>query len=138
MALNAGEVNYDERGAASKTMIHLRHFRPVLDLQCKALAGHCPAFLLRSLRTSAIDGAAPWRRIITSPTRPGPAGLVEGAERGAVVAVEILAEDQVVMPGGVGLHPIGPAEAGPPSVRVGGEQRDQPVLEVGGDQVAGG
>jgi len=26
MALNAGEVNYDERGAASKTMILLRHF----------------------------------------------------------------------------------------------------------------
>ena len=37
--------------------------------------------------------------------KAGPAGLVEGAERGAVVAVEILAEDQVVMPGGVRTSP---------------------------------
>src|SRR6516165_3178812 len=56
----------------------------------------------------------------------GPAGLVEGADRGAVVAVEVLAEDQVVVPGGVGLHAFGSAEAGPPSVGVVGEQGDQP------------
>ncbi|MGD0605510.1 MAG: hypothetical protein ABSA53_18150 [Streptosporangiaceae bacterium] len=31
----------------------------------------------------------------------GPAGLVPGAEGGAVVAVEVLAEQQVVPPGGV-------------------------------------
>ena len=34
----------------------------------------------------------------------GPPGLVERADRGAVVAVEVLAEDQVVVPGGIGLH----------------------------------
>ena len=67
----------------------------------------------------------------------GPPGLVEGADRGAVVAVEVLAEDQVVLPGRIGLHLLGPAEAGPPPVRVPGEQRDQPVLQVGDDQVQG-
>src|SRR5690348_834329 len=36
----------------------------------------------------------------------GPAGLVERAERGTVVAVEVLTEDQVVPPGGIGLHPL--------------------------------
>src|SRR5437868_238663 len=35
---------------------------------------------------------------------PGPAGLVEGAESRAVVAVEVLAEDQVVVPRGIGLQ----------------------------------
>ena len=34
----------------------------------------------------------------------GPAGLVERADRGAVVAVEVFAEDQVVVPGGIGLQ----------------------------------
>ena len=67
----------------------------------------------------------------------GPAGLVEGADRGAVVAVEVLAEDQVVVPGRIGLHDLGPAEAGPPAVRAAGEDRDQPVRQVGGDLVQG-
>ena len=67
----------------------------------------------------------------------GPPGLVEGADRGAVVAVEVLAEDQVVLPGGVGLHLLGPAEACPPPVFVPGKQRDQPVLQVRGDPVEG-
>ena len=65
----------------------------------------------------------------------GPAGLVRGAEPGAVVAVEVLAEDQVVPPGRVVLQPLGAAEAGPPAVRAAGEDRDQPVLQVGGDLV---
>src|ERR1700720_2157508 len=61
----------------------------------------------------------------------GPAGLVEGADRGAVVAVEVLAEDQVVAPRGIGLQQFGPAEAGPASVLVLGEDRDHPVSQVG-------
>src|SRR5215469_6122659 len=65
----------------------------------------------------------------------GPTGLVEGAERRAVVAVEVFAEDQVVPPGGVGLHPLSATEAGPSSVLTPGEQRDQPVLQVCGDPV---
>src|SRR5262250_3321275 len=67
--------------------------------------------------------------------QPGPAGLVARADRGAVVAVEVLAEDQVVFPGGIGLHALGAAEAGPPAVRAAGEQRDEPVLQVGHDLV---
>src|ERR1039457_3225781 len=68
---------------------------------------------------------------------PGPAGLVEGADGGAVVAVEVFAEDQVVVPGGVGLQELGAAEAGPPAVGTAGEDRDQPVLQVGGDLIQG-
>src|SRR5690242_3799187 len=57
----------------------------------------------------------------------GPAGLVERANRRAVVAVEVLAEDQVVVPCGIVLHDLGPAETGPLAVVVLGENRDQPV-----------
>ena len=48
---------------------------------------------------------------------PGPPGLVRRAEARAVVAVEVLAEDEVVLPGRVGLQPLDAAEAGPPPVR---------------------
>ena len=54
--------------------------------------------------------------------QPGPAGLVRGAQPGAVVAVEVLVEQQVVFPGRVVLQPVDPAEAGPPPVRADGEQ----------------
>ena len=67
--------------------------------------------------------------------QPGPSGLVRGAEPGAVVAVEVLVEQQVVFPGRVVLHLVDPAEAGPPPVRADGEQGDEPVLQVGGDHV---
>src|ERR1035437_8624882 len=67
----------------------------------------------------------------------GTAGVVEGADGGAVVAVEVFAEDQVVVPGGVGLQELGAAEAGPPAVGPAGEDRDQPVLQVGGDLIQG-
>ncbi len=64
---------------------------------------------------------------------PGPAGLVAGAEPGAVVAVEVLEEQQVVLPRGIGLEPLDPAEARPPAVLADEEQRDQPVADVVGD-----
>src|SRR4051812_23250360 len=44
---------------------------------------------------------------------PGPAGLVRRAEAGAVVAVEVLEEEDVVLPLRVGLEPVDPAEARP-------------------------
>src|ERR1035438_2537336 len=55
--------------------------------------------------------------------QPGPAGLVRGADRGAVVAVEVLAEDQVVLPGRIVLQQLRPAEAGPAAIRPAGERR---------------
>ncbi len=67
----------------------------------------------------------------------GPAGLVRGAEGRAVVAVEVLAEDQVVPPGGIGLQQPGPAEARPPAVGTASEDGDEPVLQIGGDLVQG-
>ena len=65
--------------------------------------------------------------------QPGPSGLVRGAEPGAIVPVEVLVEQQVVFPGRVVLQPLDPPEAGPPPVRADGEQGDEPVLQVGGD-----
>jgi len=69
--------------------------------------------------------------------QPGPAGLVRGADRGPVIAVEVLTEDEVVPPGRIVLQQLGPAEAGPPAVRSAGEDRDEPVGQVAGDLVQG-
>ena len=66
---------------------------------------------------------------------PRPAGLVRGAEAGAVVAVEVLVEEDVVLPLRIGLEPLDPAEARPPAVGADEEDRDQPVAQVGGDLV---
>ena len=46
----------------------------------------------------------------------GPARLVGRAEAGAVVAVEVLVEDEVVLPRRVVLQPLDAAEARPPTV----------------------
>ena len=69
--------------------------------------------------------------------QPGPAGLMCGAEAGPVVAVEVLVEDEVVFPRRVVLQAVDPPEAGSPAVRADGEDGDQPVLQIGGDQVEG-
>src|ERR1700680_415669 len=69
-----------------------------------------------------IDGSVPAADHVGD--QAGPAGLVECADRGAVVAVEVLTEDQVVVPGRVVLQPLGPAEAGSPAVRAAGKDRD--------------
>ena len=58
-------------------------------------------------------------------------------EPGAVVAVEVLVEEQVVLPRRVVLEPLDPAEARPPAVVARHEERDQPVAEVGADLVEG-
>ena len=65
-------------------------------------------------RTSPTDGTSPRRRMIRSAISPVQPVWWNAPSRGAVVAVEVLAEDQVVFPGGIGLHPLGAAEAGPP------------------------
>src|SRR6478735_137198 len=64
----------------------------------------------------------------------GPAGLMHGAEPGAVVAVEVLVEQQVVLPPGIGLHAVDPAVDGPSTVRTGEPDTDQPVCQVSGDR----
>src|SRR6478609_11867816 len=63
----------------------------------------------------------------------GPAGLVHRAETGSVVAVEVLVEQQVVLPRRVGLHLLDPAVDGSAAVRSGEPDADQPVREVTGD-----
>ena len=50
--------------------------------------------------------------------QPGPAGLVAGAQPGAVVAVEVLVEEDVVAPVGIGLELLRAAVDGPPAVLV--------------------
>src|SRR6476659_11158262 len=46
----------------------------------------------------------------------GPPGLMHGTEPGAVVAVEVLVEQQVVLPRRVGLQAVDPAVAGSAAV----------------------
>ena len=67
----------------------------------------------------------------------GPPGLVGRAETGRVVPVKVLVEQQVIFPLRILLQPLDPAEAGPPPVRADEENRDEPVLQVGGDGVEG-
>ena len=62
--------------------------------------------------------------------QPGPPGLVRRTQPGPVVAMEVLVEQQVVLPGGVGLQPLDPAEARAPTVRPDEEDRYQAALEV--------
>ena len=64
---------------------------------------------------------------------PGPAGLMRSAQAGAVVAVEVLVEDQVVLPRRVVLEPLDPAEAGPPAVGADQEDGDEALAQVLGD-----
>jgi hypothetical protein len=54
-------------------------------------------------------------------------------EPGAVLSVEVLVEQQVVLPGRVVQQPVDPPEAGTPPVRADHEQRDKPILQVHGD-----
>ncbi|HTF09439.1 MAG TPA: hypothetical protein VK659_14830, partial [Asanoa sp.] len=66
---------------------------------------------------------------------PGPPGLVGRAEARTIVAVEVLVEQEVVAPPRIGLHPLDVAEAWASSVSIGKEDRDQPLPEIGGDDV---
>ena len=62
-----------------------------------------------------------------------PAGLVGCSEPGAVVAVEVLVEGEVVPPGRIRLQRLDPAEERPAAVGPGQPDRDEPVGEVLGD-----
>src|SRR3954469_19514159 len=72
---------------------------------------------------------------------PRPAGLVSCAEAGAVVAVEVFVEDDVVAPPRVVLEPLDPAETGPAAVAA-HEERDETLrqgrLDLGERQLASG
>ena len=65
----------------------------------------------------------------------GPAGLVGGAEPGAVVAVEVLVEEQVVVPRRVALQALDVAEARPPAVGAPRKSDTSRLAEVLGDLV---
>ena len=63
-------------------------------------------------------------------TTPGPAGLVARAEPGAVVAVEVLVEEDVVAPVGIGLELLRAAVDGSPAVLVAQEDAGEPVGDL--------
>src|SRR5262245_44020124 len=65
----------------------------------------------------------------------GPAGLVAGAEPGAVVAVEILIEQNVIAPVRVGLELLRAAVHRPPPVLVAQEHPAEPLADLFGDLV---
>src|SRR5262252_8390645 len=62
--------------------------------------------------------------------QPGPAGLMGGAEAGAVVAVEIFEELQMIAPVRIGLESCRSAEDPPPAVGAAREEADHPVGEL--------
>src|SRR5262245_52095964 len=62
--------------------------------------------------------------------QPGPAGLVGGTYPSPIVTVEVLVEEQTVVPGGVVLEPLVAAEDRPEAVLVVQEDRDQAVGQV--------
>ena len=57
------------------------------------------------------------------------------AEAGPVVAVEVLVEHELAVPGRVALEAVDPPEAGPSPVRPDEEQADEPLAQIGGDLV---
>jgi len=63
----------------------------------------------------------------------GPAGLVHGSQAGAVVAVEVLVEQQVVFPSWVGLHPFDASVDRPPAIQAGESNADQPIGKIPGN-----
>src|SRR5215471_5125829 len=65
-----------------------------------------------------------------SATRPVQPCLVRGAQASPVITVEVLVEQQVVLPVRIVLHALDPAEAGSPPIGADQEDRNQPVLEV--------
>src|SRR5688572_30259494 len=65
----------------------------------------------------------------------GPPGLVAGTEAGAVVAVEILMEQQQIAPVGIGLERLLAAEHGAAPVRPAFPDRDHPPSDFLGDLV---
>ena len=125
----AADAVGDEPLARRRLVERAAHLRPEADRHAsRLLVGARHQLAERRQRDAA--GA---QDQLGDETRP--AGLMARAEPGAVVAVEVLVEEDVVLPGRVGLEPLDPAEARPPSVLADEEERDQPLAEVGGDLV---
>ena len=78
---------------------------------------------------------APLLRLLLDQLRDqaGPAGLVAGAEAGAVVAVEVLVEEQVVAPVRIVLERRLAAEHRAAALAVAREEADQALRELVGD-----
>src|SRR5438128_12214425 len=95
----------------------------------------------RAARDLGNDLARAASRAVFAPDQvgdqPGPSGLVRGAKPGAVIAVEVFAEEQVVTPRRAGLQLLGAAEARSAAVGVAREERDEPVAQVDRDLVQG-
>src|SRR5205814_2755468 len=62
-----------------------------------------------------------------------PAGLVTGADAGAVVPVEVLVEEEVIPPMGIRLELLRPAVDRPPSVGPAEEEPDEAPRQLTGD-----
>ncbi len=62
-----------------------------------------------------------------------PTGLMHGSESGAVVAVKVLIEQEIVFPGRVGLQKFDAPVDGPPAVGARKPDADQPIGEIAGD-----
>ena len=74
-----------------------------------------------------------------TPVHPG---LMAGADAGAVVAVEVFVEQQIVAPMGIALEFLGAAKHRPPAALVAQKDPGQPIGDFAGDleqvhQVAG-
>ena len=61
---------------------------------------------------------------------PGPAGLMAGAQPGAIVAVEVFVEEDVVAPVGIGLELLGAAIDGPPAMFIAQEDPAKPIRDL--------
>ena len=101
-SFSSGEVRFvllQRRGGSGK--LHLQRGRDAVPEQDARAENLLFAALLEQLGYQA-----------------GPAGLVAGAEAGAVVAVEVFVEQDVIAPMRVGLELVGAAEHGTAAVLV--------------------
>src|SRR5215469_3582426 len=65
--------------------------------------------------------------------QPGPSCLVTGADTGAIVAMEILVEQQMIPPVGIALKLFGTPEHRPPARRIAQKYPGQPVGDLARD-----
>src|SRR6266567_8627154 len=63
----------------------------------------------------------------------GPSRLVARAQPRPVVSVEVLVEQEVIAPVGIGLELLGPTVDGPPTALIAKEQAAQPVRDLLGN-----
>src|SRR5215831_6476226 len=63
---------------------------------------------------------------------PRPAGLVAGPQSGAVIAMKVLIEEEVVAPMGVGLERLGPPVDGPATTFIAQKDAREPRCNLTG------